>query len=329
MSGNRGFLSKAQSLIINREFAEIDRVSIDDRNGYFQAVSNLVFAAYKSFDLPTPKIYRFSSPLGCMLALSTVMKRESKVDDEMMYTINDLRNILGNSRPRPEVCPAMTQALSLHSDEQISEIFEEWFAREMMEQCGESVKAVKKLMEGFNPDWSPGKLWWQAVAPGTWIWPYNKFAIICDRPVRCDLDDRKRPHREDDAAIEFADGYRVWVWHGVLVPKRIILFPESLHFKDVENEKNLEIRRIIIERMGHKRYLEESEAVLEDMDTLTHEGSAPRALMRDKLGNKWLVGTDGSTSRVYTMSVPAHVRTCKEAHEEIAGFDESRLIAEA
>jgi len=65
------------------------------------------------------------------------------------------------------------------------------------------------------------------------------------------------------------------------------------------------------------------------MDSMTLQGSAPRALMRDDLGNMWLVGTDGSTARVYTMAVPSDVSTCKEAHERICGFGENRLIAEA
>jgi hypothetical protein len=41
-------------------------------------------------------------------------------------------------------------------------------------------------------------------------------------------------------------------------------------------------------------------------------GSMPRALMVDKQGQRWLVGTDGSTKRVYYMRAPRrcqHLRT--------------------
>ena len=85
-----------------------------------------------------------------------------------------------------------------------------------------------------------------------------------------------------------------------------------------------------IERMGPAKYMQEAGSKLIDMATLTLVGSAPRALMEDAVGNLWLVGTDGSTKRVYTMSVPREAKTCAEAHRLISGLDnESRLIAEA
>jgi len=56
-------------------------------------------------------------------------------------------------------------------------------------------------------------------------------------------------------------------------------------------------------------------------------GSMPRALMEDKQGQRWLVGTDGSTKRVYYMRAPREANTCAEAHSALAGFDENQIIA--
>ena len=53
------------------------------------------------------------------------------------------------------------------------------------------------------------------------------------------------------------------------------------------------------------------------------------ALMRTKDGQKWLVGSDGSTQRVYYMPVPESAKTCREAHEAISGLNEDQLLMEA
>jgi hypothetical protein len=59
-------------------------------------------------------------------------------------------------------------------------------------------------------------------------------------------------------------------------------------------------------------------------------GASTRVLLEDPDGEKWLVGTDASTKRVYTMSVPREVRTCSEAHCAISGLDsEGRIIAQS
>ena len=89
----------------------------------------------------------------------------------------------------------------------------------------------------------------------------------------------------------------------------------------------------MIERFGFARYLSESKARVIDMDMVAVSredeslGSMPRALMEDRDGQRWLVGTDGSTRRVYYMRVPPDVRTCEQAHNAIAGMDEDDIIA--
>jgi hypothetical protein len=65
------------------------------------------------------------------------------------------------------------------------------------------------------------------------------------------------------------------------------------------------------------------------MDALTIPGSAPRALVEDEEGARWLIGTDGSTERVFWMRASRQAATCGEAHEEMCGFEERRLIAES
>lgn len=159
---------------------------------------------------------------------------------------------------------------------------------------------------------------------------HEKFCIISDRPERLLVDDQSRPHCDDGPFCRWRDGSELFAIHGVRVPAWIVLHPERIDAKAVRSEQNLEVQRVMIERMGVGRYLFECGAKVIDMDSLRLTGSAPRALLEDDLGNKWLVGTDGSTARVYHMSVPSSAQTCAEAHRLISGLDrESRLYAEA
>lgn len=81
------------------------------------------------------------------------------------------------------------------------------------------------------------------------------------------------------------------------------------------------------ERYGEGRYLKDCGAKLVNADYEgARKGAAPRALLKDDEGQQFLVGTDGSTGRVYFMRVSDNVKTCVKAHNELCGFDESRIL---
>jgi hypothetical protein len=122
----------------------------------------------------------------------------------------------------------------------------------------------------------------------------------------------------------------LWHIHGVRVTQQIVEFPETLTVEQVSKEENAEVRRIMIDRMTPEKYLWESKAELIDTDfEQCRKGAAPRALLRDSRGDQWLVGTDGGTKRVYYMPVAGDVKTCRQAHESICGFDETRVLAKS
>ena len=152
---------------------------------------------------------------------------------------------------------------------------------------------------------------------------------VCDRPAELHLDENRILHSADGMAVKYRDGFGVYAWHGVRVDAQTIFFPETLTVEQVDAEVDMERRRVKIERMGVSKYLQQSGAKVLDMDALTIHGSAPRALMVDSKGMKWLCGTDGSTKRCYYMSVPNEATTCAQAHNAICGFDEKKLVMEA
>jgi len=171
-----------------------------------------------------------------------------------------------------------------------------------------------------------------AFLGGCWclFWTDKTLFWIAKPEVKTEsVGDVRRLHCEDGPAIR-NDVENLYFWHGVLVPAYAILCPEQITVEEIRTESNAEVRRALIERMTPEKYLWESKAELVDADReKCRKGAAPRCLVRDAHGDQWLVGTDGGTKRVYYMPVVGTVKTCREAHESICGFDESRILAKS
>ncbi len=161
-----------------------------------------------------------------------------------------------------------------------------------------------------------------------WWAPYKNIAILQHRHNVLELDDRGRIHCEDGPAIAYPDGLlSVYGWHGVRVPESVITKPDAITVNSIKGETNAEIRRVMRERYGEGRYLTDTGAKVLHADYEgARKGAAHRCLMRDDEGRVFLVGTDGSTGRVYYMEVPAEVTTCEQAHRTLCGFDESLIL---
>jgi hypothetical protein len=112
-------------------------------------------------------------------------------------------------------------------------------------------------------------------------------------------------------------------WRGVNVPPQVILAPETYTPEQVLRERNAEVRRVLIERLGLERFigLLRPEAIDQDTDP-----GGPRELLR--------LGVQGerepyvalrcrcpSTGRTYLLRVPPNVITCRAAAAWLAGFD--------
>jgi hypothetical protein len=115
-----------------------------------------------------------------------------------------------------------------------------------------------------------------------WWWPHREFVMVCERPIAIRRDAAGRLHSEDSLAIEWPDGWGFAMWHGLRVPEDIILQPESITVDRIDAETNAEIRRVMIERFGMKRYVREAGATVvhEDVDS----SGRPRRLLRRKMG---------------------------------------------
>ena len=148
-----------------------------------------------------------------------------------------------------------------------------------------------------------------------WWWPFQGACILTERPCHLARDQRNRLHCETRAAIEYPDGWGVYSWHGTRVPADVILNPESITVERIDYEQNAEIRRVMLERYGWGRYLENNGA------TVVHSDARGILYRKEIPGDEPLVMVkvknstpepDGS-SKDYLLRVPPDMTSASQA----------------
>ncbi|MEV8020253.1 DUF6745 domain-containing protein [Streptomyces sp. NPDC086554] len=147
-----------------------------------------------------------------------------------------------------------------------------------------------------------------------WWWPFEREAILCERPTELHRDEAGSLDRADGPALAFPDGFALHAWRGMPVPGEFLDELSALTPARIRAEENAELRRVMLEHYGYDRYLTES-------------GAEP--VHRDETGVLWriqLVGDEDvvmvevinstpepdGTSRTYWLRVPPTTRTAKE-----------------
>ena len=143
-------------------------------------------------------------------------------------------------------------------------------------------------------------------------WLGQEVALVVRRPRLLCRDEQGRLHNETGKCLEYRDGWGFYAWHGVRVPERVILAPDNLTREDFLNESNVEMRRVIQERMGG-RFVSELRGVVLD--------SGPRGTLYEvelpkddpERVARYVQVQDTSTARQYFVRVPPTIRTAAEA----------------
>lgn len=151
---------------------------------------------------------------------------------------------------------------------------------------------------------------------------------VCERPVLSRRDEQERLHSDEGPAFGFADGLAVYAWHGLAVPAAVIEEPVTV--ARIEQEENVELRRVLLERYGLDRYLRErgeKPAAEDEYGRLWRleldagsQGGRVEPLVVVEVENATLE-PDGSRRR-YTLRVPPQMRSAREAVAWTFGLDE-------
>jgi internalin A len=93
------------------------------------------------------------------------------------------------------------------------------------------------------------------------IFPFEKICAVCDRPRHLRFDSQNRLHAEGEPAIEFADGWNFYYYHGVRLPEQYgKVHPNQWQSQWLLAEENAEVRRVLIQGIGYDRIIQELQA---------------------------------------------------------------------
>lgn len=275
----------------------------------FEAAKEFAKMAYKAVDMEPPKVFLIADcPISAAVLANTLMEAE-KPEDERDYS-----NVYDPGRIHSRLSE---QSWGCHDAGWLS------FYDFMIEVVGHE---ECRKMEGVI-----------GVAKNCGWWaPYEEIVIFQHPPKEVHLDEQHRPHNVEGPAIAYRGGLtKMYAVHGVRLPEYVIERPEEITVEAIRKERNAEVRRIMRERYGDARYLRDTGARVLDEDEVEivrgnpEAGTIKRLLVEDDDNSRWLVAPDGSTGRIYTLRVPRHASTCREAHEAICPASEDDILGES
>jgi hypothetical protein len=145
-----------------------------------------------------------------------------------------------------------------------------------------------------------------------WISPFEKFCIICDRPLHLRFDNENRLHAEGEPAIEFTDGYSLYSYHGVTLPEKYgKIHPQQWQSQWLLTEGNTELRRVLIQGIGYARICQELQAI--ELDTWQEYTLLKIDADVDEEAIYLLKMTCPSTSFIHALRVPPNMNSAREA----------------
>ncbi|MBD2184248.1 hypothetical protein H6S82_14000 [Planktothrix sp. FACHB-1355] len=160
-----------------------------------------------------------------------------------------------------------------------------------------------------------GKMWLAfhlLVSECGWIFPYEKICVVCDRPRILSFDSANQLHAEGSPAIEFVDGFQVYAYRGVRLPfKYRKIHPNQWKADWLLDEKNVELRRALIQGIGYPRICKELYAV--EIDSWQEYSLLKVDEDADLEPIRLLKMTCPSTGYIHVLRVPPALKSAREA----------------
>ena len=186
-------------------------------------------------------------------------------DDEVRSIINECYDSRGHKPPeRVRRVPSPIAALDYASKEGktsydwcYGSMDANWLAFYMYFKYKKGKVKETAVLSGFE----------KALKLG-WFIAYDDLCVVSDLPISLHIDEEHRLHKEDGPAAEYSDGFCLYYWHGISLNKSkmgdgddwVITNPERITADVINKESNAELKRIMIEKIGHEKYLKISGA---------------------------------------------------------------------
>jgi hypothetical protein len=254
-----------------------------------EKAAEAVTSVYKILGFDEPEIVFFDSPYAALKEFSqqlekSVFKQETyKIEQKLIYP---LKKYIYSQIPSKKIASSVNQEIINILSGDIDEIFS-WIIFHKLDQdiCSldeelyicifqlEYILPERCLIDVsyidfcitelncdfFQQDWLVLQ---NLVKNCGWIFPDEDIAIICDRPIHLRFDNQNRLHAEGEPAIEYADGYSLYSYHGVTLPEKYgKIHPQQWEAQWLLTETNAELRRVLIQGIGYSRICQELQAI--------------------------------------------------------------------
>ena len=158
-----------------------------------------------------------------------------------------------------------------------------------------------------------------------WYLPFKNICIISNKPKKINLVNN-RLHADGQPALEYRDGFAIWALNGVRVSKEIAETPaEKLNPELLFKEKNAEVRREIIRKIGYDILLHKLNAKKIDIDNdnelfeIENADVEPIRLLKVKCF---------STGVNYVLRIPPQINKCEQARLWTMGIEDNQEAVE-
>ncbi len=109
---------------------------------------------------------------------------------------------------------------------------------------------------------------WNLAKSAGWALPHKNICWVCERHHILKRNSVGRLHCVNGPAVMYPDGWKIYAINGIRVPEFVVERPKEITVSLIEQEQNIEIRRILIDRFGDNPgdYLKASGAKIIDHD---------------------------------------------------------------
>lgn len=153
----------------------------------------------------------------------------------------------------------------------------------------------------------------------------ENFWIISALPVHVKRDEQNRPHSAVGPFCAWPDGFALWYWHGVRVPRQWIEAPESVDPAIALTWPNIEQRRCLAEIIGWRRIIEKLRVRSIDVDVDPQIGELVEVDLPDAPKQRFL-RVRCATGRDFVLPVERAMKTAKQAQASTWGITDPKAV---
>lgn len=145
-----------------------------------------------------------------------------------------------------------------------------------------------------------------------WIIFGKNVCLVSEHPIKLFFDNENLLHADAKPAIEYADGIKVYAYHGMIIPEKYGKHhPQQWQPSWLLQEQNAELRKILIQEIGYSRIVEELQAI--ELDSYEEYTLLKINLDIDIEPIYLLKMICPSTGNIHVLRVPPEMKTAREA----------------